>query len=96
MEKTYKFVEHEHSEPLSMDEIRKLYRGYWVFMVNVTFSETREILSGKPVIIGLRQYDGAFDGIYDKYDAPEYGVTTDRSLLTNKFITSLRMADSNV
>ena len=94
MEKTYKFVEHD--EPLPLAEIRRLYTGYWVFMVNATFSETMGLISGKPVIIGSRQYDGAFDGIYDKYDAPEYGVVTDKSLLTNNFITSLRSVNANV
>ena len=75
-----------------MDEVRRLYEGYWVFLVNANFSETMELLSGKPVIIGSRQYDGVGDGIYEKYNAPEYGVTTDKSLLTKKFITSLHAA----
>lgn len=88
MEKTYKFV--NHNEPLPISEIRQMYEGYWVFLVNANFSEAMELLSGRPVIIGSRQYDGASDGIYEKYDAPEYGVTTDKSFLTKKFITSLR------
>ncbi|MCL2198272.1 MAG: hypothetical protein FWB80_05070 [Defluviitaleaceae bacterium] len=90
MDKTYKFVNHEN--PLPMEEIRQLYEGYWVFLVNANFSETMELLSGRPVIIGARQYDGALDGIYEKYDSPEYGITADKSLLTKKFITSLRAA----
>lgn len=88
MEKTYKFVNHD--EPLPINEVRQMYEGYWVFLVNANFSETMELLSGRPVIIGSRQYDGASDGIYEKYDSPEYGVTTDKSFLTKKFITSLR------
>jgi len=88
MEKTYQFVNHD--EPLSIKEVREMYEGYWVFFVNAQFSESMELLSGKPVIIGSRQYDGVDDGIYEKYDSPEYGITTDKSFLTKKFITSLR------
>ena len=79
MGKTYKFVDHLHPEPLPLSEIRRLYRGWWVFLTNVTFSATKELLSGRPAVIGVRQYDGAFDNIYDRFDAPEYGEVTRNS-----------------
>ena len=81
MEKTYKFL--DHAKPLPIDEIKRLYKGYWVFLVNAEFSITNKLISGKPVIIGSRAYDGARDGIYEKYKAAEYEPQTDISLLSN-------------
>ena len=49
MDKTYKLLNHE--SPLPIDEIRRLYKGYWVYLVNVEFSEHRALLSGRPVVI---------------------------------------------
>ena len=91
MEKTYKLL--DHTEPLPIEEIRRLYKGYWVYLVKAKFDEYNAILSGVPVIIGTRAFDGAKDGIYDKYDAEEYGEGTDINLLPNRgFISSFRIA----
>ena len=37
MAKTYKLL--DHAEPLPADEIRRLYMGYWVYIVKAVFSE---------------------------------------------------------
>jgi hypothetical protein len=72
MEKTYKTLNHD--KPLVIEEIRRLYRGYWVYIVNAELDETNAILSGIPVVIGARPYDGAEENkdIYTKYRADEY------------------------
>ena len=94
MEKTYRFL--DHTEPLPADEIRRLYNGYWVFLVNAEFSEINELLNGIPVIIGVRAHDGASDGIYKKYMTDEYAPRADLSLLPRGFISSLRpIGDAN-
>ena len=90
MDNTYKFL--DHTEPLSVEEIKKLYKGYWVYLVKAEFSKNNALLGGIPVIIGAIAYDGAADGIYEKYKAEEYGESTDLNLLPNKgFISSLRV-----
>ena len=89
MEKTYKFL--DHTEPLPADEIRRLYNGYWVFLVNAEFSDINELLSGIPVVAGVRAHDGASDGIYAKYMTDEYAPIADLSLLPRGFISSLRI-----
>ena len=87
MEKTYKFV--EHTEPLTRLEIKALYDGYWVFIVNARFTETNGFIDGVPVIIGAKPYDGVEDGIYDKYNGFEYDIQCDMVLTHNKFLVSL-------
>ena len=82
MEKTYKLL--DHTEPLNADEIRRLYQGFWVFIVKAKFNEHGGLLSGIPVITGTRASDGAFDGIYDKYRSEEYDERTDLNLLPNR------------
>ena len=93
LEKTYKFLNHE--SPLPVSEIKQLYNGHWVFLTNVKFSTTgvRELLSGTPTIIGAKAYDGAKDGIYEKYKDDKYGHSADINLLPNKyFISALKMS----
>jgi hypothetical protein len=89
MEKTYKFV--ENAESLPLDEIKERYTGHWIYLVNVKFSETNGIISGKPVVIGNAPYDGVEDGIYKPFRAEEYEPRAGMSLLPNKgFISALR------
>ena len=91
MEKTYRVL--AHTEPLPIEEIEKLYQGYWVYIVKAKIGEYGKILSGIPVIIGSRASDGAFDGIYEKYNSDEYDIRADLNLLPNRgFISSLKIA----
>jgi hypothetical protein len=91
VEKTYRIL--SHTEPLPIDEIRQLYKGYWVYLVKAELSESDGLISGVPVIIGQTPHDGVEDGIYEKYRAKEYEKRADLSLLPNKgFISSLRIA----
>ena len=88
--KTYKLV--EHSEPLQADEIRRLYKGYWVYVVKAKIGEYGELLSGIPVVVGAMSADGAEDGIYEKYRSEEYVERFQLNLLPHKgFISSLRI-----
>jgi len=90
MNKTYKLLDHK--EPISEDEIRRLYDGFWVFIVNAKMSETWGVQEGIPVIIGKVPFDGVEDGIYEKYKSDEYAQTVGMSLRHNMgFISSLRI-----
>jgi hypothetical protein len=80
--KTYKLL--DHTTPLPAEEIRRLYKGYWVFIVNATFDEYNALISGTPVVIGALAFDGVEDGIYKQYKSEEYGQRTDWNLLPNK------------
>ena len=96
MEKTYTLL--NHSEPISNEEIRHLYIGYWVYVVKAKLTDTGGLIEGIPVIIGSRPYDGVRDGIYEKYKTDEYNVRFGMSLRHNRgFISSLRIfGDANV
>jgi hypothetical protein len=91
MEKTYKILANE--KVMTDDEIRRLYKGYWVYIVKAVFDENNVFISGIPVIIGTKAHDGAEDGIYEKYKSHEYDERTNLCLLPNRgFISSLRIA----
>jgi len=96
MEKTYKILNHK--EPISETEIRRLYDGYWVYIVKARMTETGGIIEGIPVIIGKVPYDGAKDGIYDKYTSDDYIERIGISLRHDTgFISSLRVVgEANV
>ena len=91
MEKTYKLL--DHTKPMPITEIEKLYDGYWVFMVNVTFDKKikGKIVSAIPVVIGKTPFDGVEDGIFEKFKTDEYRQRADMNLLPNVgFISALR------
>ena len=95
MKKTYKLLEHK--EPLSIDEIRLLYKGYWVYIVKAKLGENGSILSGIPVIIGQTTADGVEDGIYSLYRSDEYNERVELNMLPNRgFISSLRPAEVSI
>jgi|GEM_PF-3529659 len=87
MAKSYAFVHHDH--PLSMEEIRELYRGYWVYMVNAEFIEGNGVVSGRPVVIGTRAYAGSVDGIYDQFKSEEFQPSFGKSFLLNPILVQL-------
>jgi len=82
MEKTYKLL--DHTEPISMEEIRRLYMGHWVYIVKAKLTDTGELIEGIPVVIGAVPHDGVEDGIYEKYDTDEYVERFGLSLRYNK------------
>jgi hypothetical protein len=82
MEKTYKLL--EHTEPMTEKEIRRLYMGYWVYIVKAKLTETGGLIEGIPVVIGAVPYDGVEDGIYEKYKSDEYVERYGKSLRYNK------------
>jgi hypothetical protein len=90
MEKTYKIL--DHTSPMTDDEIRQLYTGHWVYVTNAVFDKYNGLVSGIPTVIGTRAFDGAGDGIYEKYKADSYGERTDMNLLPNRgFISSFQI-----
>ncbi|MDR2569779.1 MAG: hypothetical protein LBD23_05725 [Oscillospiraceae bacterium] len=96
MGKTYTLL--DHTEPISEAEIRKLYIGYWVYIVKAKLTETGSLIEGVPVVIGSGPYAGVQDGIYEKYKSEEFAKRYGMSLRHNRgFISSLRIAgEANV
>lgn len=90
MEKTYKIL--NNTEPMSLANIKKMYKGYWVYLVKAVITDDGEVISGIPVILGKKAYDGVKDGIYKQYKSDDYVKRVGVSLLTNKnFISCLNV-----
>ena len=87
MASTYKLLNHK--EPLSVEEIRKLYSGNWVYIVNSQFSCGRNLSSGIPVVCGDCAYAGAEDNIYEKFESEEYGEHSELYLFKPELISAL-------
>jgi hypothetical protein len=86
--KTY--LELNHTEPMTVEEIERLYDGYWVYVVKAEFKEgTRRLVSGIPVVIGTMAFAGSEDGIYKKYKTEEYAPRKEVILLNDNFISAL-------
>jgi len=90
MSKTYRVL--DHTEPIPEGEIRRMYDGYWVYVVKAKMSDTMGVIEGIPVVIGSVPYDGVEDGIYEKYKSDEYMNRVGMSLRHKMgFISSLRI-----
>jgi len=90
-EKSYRLLDHD--TPLPIAEIERLYDGYWVFIVKAELDKYYGIISGIPVVVGTRSYDGASDRIYDKYRSEEYEPCIDTSFLPNRTLLALQAAE---
>ena len=95
MRKSYELL--NNTEPMSAEEIKGRYSGRWVYVVNAKLTDTGKLLSGIPVITGSKTYDGAEDGIYEKYNGDEYVERVCVNMLPNRgFISSLRFVNEGV
>ena len=84
------YLELDHKEPMTVDEINTLYNGYWVYVVNAEFYNGLKLKKGIPVIIANNPFEGVDDGIYEKYDSPKYGEHFEHILYKpNGFISAL-------
>jgi len=78
-----------HDKPITLNEIKKLYDGYWIYVVKAKLSDGGTLISGIPVIKGLSAFAGAESGVYDDFRGEEYEERTDLYLLHNDgFIAS--------
>ena len=90
MDKGYALLNHK--EAMSVEDIRKMYRGFWVYVVKAKLSHDGQLLTGIPVVIGEYAFAGAEDGIYDVYKSEEYNERTELILfLPDGFIASLQI-----
>ncbi|MCL2203856.1 MAG: hypothetical protein FWB88_07955 [Defluviitaleaceae bacterium] len=55
------------------EEINKTFDGKWVYVVNANITPHGELIEGVPVVIGDGHFEGVEEGIYEQYNAPEYG-----------------------
>lgn len=70
---------------MTEDEIEETYDGKWVYVVNCEFTPGDRLVRGKPVVVADMQFEDVDSGIYDRYDAEEYGDNLSMSLLDSSF-----------
>ena len=71
--KNKSYLELDHKEPIPVENINNLYRGYWVYVVKAEFDDRGNLIRGIPVVIAEAAYAGSENGIYKKYHNPQYG-----------------------
>jgi hypothetical protein len=77
---------------MTNEEIKAMYDGKWTYVVNCEFTPGRRLIRGRPVVVADMQFEDVASGIYDQYDAEEYGEKLSNSLLdTFGLIPSVRI-----
>jgi hypothetical protein len=89
MEKSYKLLDYK--EPMPVEEIERLFDGYWVYLVNTLYGSDGQLVSGIPVVCGDVCYAGAGDGIYNQFDTEEYGEHSELYLYKPGFVSALEI-----
>jgi len=87
MKSKYKLLNHK--EPLTKDEIKKLYDDCWVYLVNAQYDERGQITGGIPVVCGNVAYAGSEDDVYDQFDSEEYGKHAELYLFKQPVLVAL-------
>ena len=89
------YLELEHEEPIPVEQINSLYRGYWVYVVKAEFDDRGNLIRGMPVVIADAAYAGSEDGIYKKYHNLQYGEHCEQILWEpDGFISALHFVGS--
>ncbi|MCL2203174.1 MAG: hypothetical protein FWB88_04475 [Defluviitaleaceae bacterium] len=57
---------------MQAEEIYKTFDEKWVYVVKANITPHGELIEGMPVVIGDYQFEGVEEGIYERYDVPEY------------------------
>lgn len=66
---------------MTYEEMREAYDGKWIYVVNCEFTPGDRIIRGIPVVVADRQFEDVDSGIYEKYNAEEYGEKLSKSFL---------------
>ena len=66
---------------MSRDEMASRFDGKWIYVVNCEYTPGDRLIRGIPVVEADMQFEGVDSGIYNKYDADEYGSTLSESFL---------------
>ena len=64
---------------MSSEEMKARFDGKWIYVVNCEFTQGGRIVSGIPVVVADMQFEDVDSGIYDKYDAEEFGRKLSKS-----------------
>ncbi len=74
---------------MTREEIRQKFDGKWVYIVKTNYDAHSLLLSGVPIVVADKPYDGLHDGVYEKYKQKEYGGKVAYSLLDEPAIVSI-------
>ena len=66
---------------MSREEMKAAFDGKWVYVVNCQFSPGNRLIRGTPVVVADMQFEEVDSGIYNQYDAEEYGDKLSKSFL---------------
>ena len=66
---------------MSREDIKSAFNGKWVYIVSCEFTPGDRLIRGIPVVVADMQFEDVDSGIYDKYDAEEYGHKLSKSFL---------------
>ncbi len=73
----------ENPKIMEAAEIDKVFKGKWVYLVQVDQTAHGKLIKAMPVVVGDAPFEGVEEGIYDEYDKEGYGTTLSYTLLEN-------------
>jgi hypothetical protein len=57
---------------MTYEEMAETYDEKWIYIVNCEFDPFHKLLSGIPVVLADRTFEGANEGVYNQFDIPSF------------------------
>jgi len=74
----YKIIPPEERKEYTHEELRKIFDGKWLYLVNSKFTDGNGLIKATPVVIADRELEGIEEGIYKQFKTSKgYGVIAD-------------------
>ena len=74
----YRVIPPEERKEYSHAELREIFDGKWLYLVNSQFTDGNGLIKGTPVVVADKELEGLHDGIYEQFKGnKKYGIRAD-------------------
>ena len=74
----YKIIPPEERKEYTHEQLRKIFDGKWLYLVNSQFTDGNGLIKATPVVIADSELEGIDEGIYDQFKRnKKYGIRAD-------------------
>ena len=73
----YKIVPQDERREYTFEQLKELFAGKWIYLINAEFDEDHGLLKATPVVVADSELEGIEEGIYRQYHDEEYGNKAD-------------------
>ena len=73
----YKIIPQVERREYTFEQLKELFDGKWVYLINAEFNDAHGLLKATPVVVADSELEGIEEGIYEQYHNEAYGNKAD-------------------